>query len=87
MNRRDFLKLAFRTSVVTAAGLHLPYVPERFYSFAPPKPKLAYVVFEDVRLRELGDRHGGWLVPPEIVDDVMRILNLERAGRNRTALS
>ncbi len=84
MNRREFLEALLASAAVTAAGL---YVPKRFYSFAPPKRPLVYAVFEDVRLRELGDSKGGWLVPPEIVDEVIRILDLERAGRNRTALS
>ncbi|KKK62424.1 hypothetical protein LCGC14_3004470 [marine sediment metagenome] len=45
MNRRDFLRLAFRTGAVTAAGLHLPYVP---------KPT-AFVISENVPLWEVSD--------------------------------
>ena len=87
--RREFLRLAFGTGVVTAAGLHLPYVPKRIYSFAP--------------LREPCGPQGGWLVPAELADlirdDILaagvrgdRLVciegeGLERAGRNHTALS
>ncbi|KKM74362.1 hypothetical protein LCGC14_1401010 [marine sediment metagenome] len=52
-NRREFLQLLFETGAVTAAGLYLPYVPKRIYSFAPP-PR-AFVVFEGVQLKDFAD--------------------------------
>jgi hypothetical protein len=38
MNRRDFLKGLTGALVVTTAGVVLPYVPERIYSFGRKNP-------------------------------------------------
>ncbi len=81
MNRRDFLRLAFRTGVVTAAGLHLPYVPERFYSFAPPKP-------EAFRVLQLCGPPGGFYVPAELSDLIVAdILNAGELGDRRVCIT
>jgi hypothetical protein len=48
MNRRDFLKRLIGGGAVTAAGLLLPYEPQRVYSFLTNNP-LALTPFEQAQ--------------------------------------
>ncbi len=51
MQRRSFLG----GLIATASGLLIPYEPERVYSFATPRPRVARVAFVDAHGRALAE--------------------------------
>jgi hypothetical protein len=74
--RREFLQLLFETGAVTAAGLYLPYVPKRIYSFAPPpepRRQLVFVTFEGIPLQAFNRAQGGYFMSEEAARELRRL--------------